>query len=179
MESVLIFAMLIGFFVTLFFTPLWIRKAKQIGLIWEDMHKVGHPKNVAGSGGVVVCFGFVFGVLSYIAINTFVLKTDTTTVEIFALLSTVLIAGFIGFTDDIFGWVRGGLSARFRLFLLLIAAIPLMVINAGNSIMMGIDFGIWYPLIFNNSLTLSETTRKTCLHINIKLFGGGLSIRVL
>jgi len=148
MEKILFSSLLIGFLVTLFFTPLWIKKAKKIGLIWEDMNKLGHPKNVAGSGGLIVIFGFVFGVLSYIAIKTFVLETDITTVEIFALLSTVLIAGIIGFVDDIFGWVQGGLSAKFRIFLLLLSAVPLMVINAGESTMMGINLGLIYPLIF-------------------------------
>ena len=148
METILIIPLLIGFFITLFFIPFWISKAKKIGLVWEDMNKPTHPKNIAGSGGLIVLLGFIIGVLSYIAIKTFVLKTDTTTVEIFALLTTVLIAGIIGFTDDIFGWVHGGLSAKFRIFLLFFAAIPLMVINAGESIMMGINFGIFYPLFF-------------------------------
>jgi UDP-N-acetylglucosamine--dolichyl-phosphate N-acetylglucosaminephosphotransferase len=63
-----------------------------------------------------------------------------------------MIAGIIGFVDDIFGWAHGGLSARLRVFLVLIAAIPLMVINAGSSIVsvpfIGlVDFGLIYPLL--------------------------------
>jgi len=80
-------------------------------------------------------------------LKTFILKTDIYTTQIFALLMTVFLAGFIGFVDDIFGWVKGGLSARFRILLLIFAAIPLMVINAGESSMIGIEFGLWYPLI--------------------------------
>ncbi len=147
MESLLIISLIFSFLVTLFFTPLWIKKAKNIGLIWEDMNKKGHPKNVSGSGGIIVLFGFLFGVLLYIALKTFILKTDIYTTQIFALLMTVFLAGFIGFVDDIFGWVKGGLSARFRILLLIFAAIPLMVINAGESSMIGIEFGLWYPLI--------------------------------
>ena len=147
MELILLISLLLGFFLVLFLTPLWIRKTRKIGIMWEDMNKRGHPK-VSGSGGIVVLFGFIFGVLSYIAIKTFVLETDTTTIEIFALLTTVIIAGVIGFVDDIFGWVHGGLPARFRIFLLLFAAIPLMVINAGESAMMGVEFGLFYPLFF-------------------------------
>lgn len=143
-----IVSLLLGFFATLFFIPIWIKKAKQIGLIWKDMNKIGHPKNVSGSGGLIVCFGFILGILSYIAIKTFVLKVDVTTIEIFALLTTVLIAGLVGFVDDILGWVHGGLSVKFRIFLLFFASIPLVVINAGESVMMGIDFGIFYPLVF-------------------------------
>lgn len=148
MELILIIPLLVGFFTTLFFIPFWIKKIKQIGLIWEDMHKLKHPKNVAGSGGLIVLVGFIFGVLSYIAIKTFILKTNITTIEIFALISTVLIAGFIGFIDDIFGWKQGGLSVKLRIFLVLCAAIPLMVINAGTSEMIGINFGLFYPIFF-------------------------------
>ena len=116
--------------------------------MWEDMHKLKNPKNVAGSGGLIVILGFVIGVLSYIAIKTFILRTNITTVEIFALLTTTLIAGFVGFIDDIFGWIRGGLSVKFRIVLLLFASIPLMVINAGTSEMIGINFGLLYPIFF-------------------------------
>jgi len=147
MEPLLITSLLLGFFATLFFTPLWIKKAKQIGLIWKDMNKPGQPKNVAGSGGLIVILGFDFGVLSYIAIKTFILKINITTIEIFVLLTTILIAGLVGFVDDILGWSHGGLSIRFRIFLLFFASIPLVVINAGESTMMGIDFGLFYPLI--------------------------------
>ncbi|MCW8965860.1 MAG: glycosyl transferase family 4 [Candidatus Pacearchaeota archaeon] len=148
MEKLLILPLLISFFIVLFFTPIWIRKAKKIGLIWEDMNKLKHPKNVAGSGGLIVLLGFVLGVLSYIAIKTFIIKTDILTFEIFALLTTIIIAGIIGFVDDIFGWVRGGLPMKIRIILLIFASIPLVVINAGESTMIGIEFGLFYPLIF-------------------------------
>jgi UDP-N-acetylglucosamine--dolichyl-phosphate N-acetylglucosaminephosphotransferase len=148
MEKILIIPFLISFFISLFTLPFWIKKSKVIGLIWEDMNKPGHPKNVAGSGGLITLFGFIFGVLSYIAIKTFILKTDLTTIEIFASMTTILIAGIVGLVDDILGWTHGGLSAKVRIILLFFAAIPLMVINSGESIMMGIEFGMLYPLVF-------------------------------
>ena len=148
MEKILIIPILLSFFVTLFTIPIWIRKTKKIGLIWEDMNKKGHPKNVAGSGGLIVMFSFILGVLVYIAIKTFYLKTDITTVEIFALLTTVVIAGTIGVVDDILGWIYGGISAKVRIILLFFSAIPLMVVNAGEATMMGINFGLLYPLFF-------------------------------
>lgn len=147
-NPILIVPILLGFFLVLFFMPFWIKKAKVINLIWKDMHKSKHSKKIAGSGGIVVILGFLVGALSYVAIKTFVLKTDIVTLDIFALLSTILIAGFIGFVDDIFGWMKGGLPAKFRIGLLLFAAIPLMVINSGESSMMGIEFGLLYPLFF-------------------------------
>ncbi|MDO8623033.1 MAG: glycosyl transferase family 4 [archaeon] len=147
METILVIPLILSFFLTLLFIPLWIKKAKQVDLIWEDMNKSGKPKNVAGSGGLITILSFIFGVLTYISIKTFVLNTDSTTMEIFALLSSILIALLIGFVDDILGWVYGGISRRFRIALLFFSAIPLMVINAGNSEMLGINFGIIYPLI--------------------------------
>ena len=75
MEPILIIPVIAGFFLTLFFTPLWIKKAKHINLLWEDMNKPKHPKNVAGSGGISILMGFCVGVLLYIAIKTFILKT--------------------------------------------------------------------------------------------------------
>ena len=148
MEPLLIIPFIVAFFLTLFFTHIWIKKARQIGLVWEDMHKSGHPKNVSGSGGIGVFFGFILGTLTYIAIKTFILNTNEVTLQIFALLTTISIVSFVGFIDDLLGWRRGGLSKRSRLILLLSAAIPLMVINAGESSMMGIEFGLLYPLFF-------------------------------
>jgi len=149
---ILIISILISFLATLLIMPSWIKKAKKIGLIWEDMNKHKHPRNVVGSGGIVVLLGFVLGVLSYIAIKTFILETDITTVQIFALLTTVIIAGIIGLIDDFLGWAHGGLSAKFRIFLVFIAAVPLIVINAGESQIsipfLGlVNLGLIYPLI--------------------------------
>jgi len=147
MELLLLATILVSFLCTYFSMPFWIRKAKQIGLIWEDMHKVGHPKNVAGSGGIMVLFGFVLGVLLYLAIKTFYFGNSEDSIFIFALLSSILIIGLVGMLDDLLGWRRKGLSIRSRLALLLFAAIPLMVINAGESTVLGIQFGILFPLI--------------------------------
>ena len=146
MEIILFIPILLSFFITLLGLPVWIRKAKTINLMWEDMNKPEHPKNVAGSGGLITMFSFIFGVLSYIAIKTFILGTDITTIEIFSLTTTVLIAGIIGFVDDILGWHHGGMSARLRIILLFFAAIPLMVINAGESKVLGLEIGLFYAL---------------------------------
>ncbi len=85
------------------------------------------------------------------AIRTFVLEINETTIQIFALLSSITIISFIGLIDDILGW-KIGLGKKLRLFLVFIAAIPLMVINAGYS-NVGVPFigeislGWIYPLI--------------------------------
>jgi UDP-N-acetylglucosamine--dolichyl-phosphate N-acetylglucosaminephosphotransferase len=148
MEPILLLTIFASFFCTFLLIPFWIKKAKQIGLIWEDMNKFERSEKVAGSGGLIVLIGFMIGVLTYIAIITFFLKTDSQILEIFSLLISILFVGFVGFIDDLLGWRKGGLSPRSRIVLVFFAAIPLMVINAGNSTMMGIDLGLFFPLIF-------------------------------
>jgi len=154
MVNLLIFiSFIISFTLVFLTTPFWIRKAKGVGLIWEDMNKPGHPKNVAGSGGIIVVIAFVIGVLYYIAIRTFIIKdSDGIIVQIFALLSVVLILTIVGIIDDLLGWRNKGLSIRSRLFLAFVASIPLVVINAGSSAInfpfLGlINLGLLYPLI--------------------------------
>ncbi len=151
-EPILIISIFISFILTWVFVPRWIDKCKRLGLLWEDMNKKGHPKNVASSGGVVVVMAFILGVLSFIAIRTFIIQIDNIALIVFALLSVILILSIVGLIDDLLGWKHGGLSARFRLFLAIMASIPLVVINAGTHFVNTpwglIDFGIVYPLIF-------------------------------
>lgn len=150
--SILAIPILASFFVTLFLVPFWIRKARQIGLMWDDMNKLSSQK-VAGSGGIITVCGFVSGVLLYIAYIVFILeKYNSHLIETLALLNVILILAGIGLVDDLLGWRRGGLSRRSRLITVCFAAIPLMVINAGKSIVslpfIGvIDLGLIYPLI--------------------------------
>jgi len=149
-EYILILPILVSFLIALFAIPIWIRKAKQIGLVGKDKNKSDHPET-AESGGIVVFVAFIIGVLCYVAIKTFILKTDTTTVDIFALLTTITLAALIGIVDDLFSVVHGGLSNKLRVFLVLFSAIPLMVINAGfseiNLFGTNLNIGILYPLI--------------------------------
>lgn len=151
-ELILIIPILACFFITLFLIPFWIRKAKQIGLIWDDMNKFKKEK-VAGSGGLVVILGFIIGILIFIAYRVFILKSSEYLVEIISLLSSILLLAGIGFIDDIFGWQHGGLSKRSRIILVLFASIPLVVINAGHSLISlpiigEVSLGLVYPLLF-------------------------------
>ncbi len=148
----LILSFVISFILTYFTTPFWIKMAKKVGLVWEDMNKPKRSKNVAASGGIVVVIAFIVGVLYYIAVRTFVMKNlDSINIYIFALLSVVLILAIVGIVDDMLGWKHKGLSRKTRILLALVAAIPLVVINAGTSTMVfpfigPINFGIFYPL---------------------------------
>lgn len=159
MEILLILIILMSFLSTLLIMPIWIKKAKQIGLIWEDMNKLPREKNVAGSGGIIVLLGAILGIFLYIALQTFYFGSiDGVLINIFAIICSMLLVGGIGFIDDLFGWKRGGLSIRSRIILVLFSAIPLMVINAGESTIFGINLGIIYPLVIIPLGILGATT---------------------
>jgi len=131
MEPILIVCLIIAFAATFYTIPSWIKRAKSEGLIGKDVNKKG-LNEVAEAGGITAILGFVLGILVYIAINTFYFKSAENTIEIFSLLTTILLLSFIGMIDDVLGW-KIGLGKRIRIALVLFAAIPLMVIASGNS----------------------------------------------
>ena len=145
MEILLLITIFLSFLTTFLVMPFWIKRAHLEKLTGRDMNK-RNKKKVAEGGGIPVLAGFIIGVLFYIAIRTFYFKDNLSTDEIFALLSVVLIASIVGMIDDLLGWKKG-LSKKIRILMLVFAAIPLMVINAGNSTMMGINLGLLYPLL--------------------------------
>jgi UDP-N-acetylglucosamine--dolichyl-phosphate N-acetylglucosaminephosphotransferase len=115
------------------------------------MNKYSRQK-VSGSGGIVVVLGFLLGVLLYVAYLVFYIDSKVHLVELFALMSSLLILALIGFIDDLLGWQHGGLSRRSRIVLVAIAAIPLVVINAGKSSVAipffgTLNLGLIYPFI--------------------------------
>ncbi|MEM3405629.1 MAG: glycosyl transferase family 4 [Candidatus Pacearchaeota archaeon] len=139
MEYLILFPVMLSFFLTLIILPKWIKKAHEIGLKWKDCNK-NKEVYVAGSGGIIVLFVFVISTLLYVAIKTFYFKTTENVIEILALLTSILLLGMTGLIDDLLGWHRKGLSKRIRIFLCIISAIPLMVINIKNG------YGFFYLL---------------------------------
>jgi UDP-N-acetylglucosamine--dolichyl-phosphate N-acetylglucosaminephosphotransferase len=153
-EIFLYLSILASFFLTLVFVPKWIEKCKHMKLLWEDMNKYKHPKNVASSGGIVVVMAFTLGVLIYIAFRTIYRggSSDSISVLIFALLSSILIFALLGFVDDMIGWHNKGLGKGFRIIIGVFAAIPLIVLNVGDRIMHipflgNVNFGLFFPLL--------------------------------
>jgi UDP-N-acetylglucosamine--dolichyl-phosphate N-acetylglucosaminephosphotransferase len=145
-----VLAILIALFMTIFMTKSWIRVARKVGLVGKDMNKFG-KKEVVEAGGISVVTAFSFSVLLYIFFKTFYLQTDSTLIYVFALLTSVLLACFIGFIDDILGW-KVGLRKWQKPLLTIPISIPLVVINAGTSTMGlpfigAVDFGILFPLL--------------------------------
>jgi len=162
MNIILLIPVILSLILTLLFLPPWIRKSKKVNLLWVDMNKYDKPK-IPGSGGLIVIMSFAISVLAYVAIKTFILNLNVTTIDLFALLTTIILASLIGLVDDFFGWMHGGLSTKLRIFLVLVAAIPLMVINAGSSLInipfLGlVDVGLLYPIILIPLAIVGVTT---------------------
>lgn len=139
-----------SFVTTFFLTKVWIKVAKKSKLVGKDLNKFSKPE-IPEAGGIAFVIGTTFAILLYIFTKTFYLFSTTNLVEILAILLTLLLAGFLGFIDDILGWKKG-LAQWQKPLLTIPIAIPLMVINAGSSTMNipffgQMDFGILYPLL--------------------------------
>jgi len=144
--------LLLSFVLTLFLTKRWIRSAKAAKLVGKDMNKHGYP-STPRSGGLAVAVVICFSLLIYIFLKTFSLvgSPSTNVVEAFAISATVLLAGFIGFIDDVLGW-KEGLSQLQKVLLTVPIALPLTVMNVDQSVMLlpflgNVDLGLLYPLL--------------------------------
>jgi len=151
MEYRLWLVFIIGFIATFLMTRLWIKFAKKEDLVVKDVNKYNKQK-VPSSGGLAVIFGFVLAVLFYIGLSVFVWNRTVHLVEIFAILTAILIISFIGFIDDFTGGWKKGLKQWQKPLLTLPAALPLMAIKAGQSTMTlpflgNIDLVWIYPIL--------------------------------
>jgi len=149
-EYILFSVFAASFIATLLFTPYWIKRAKSVNLVGKDMHKV-YSEPIVEAGGISVIIGFIFGLLVYVAIHIFYFKDDFKSLYILAVMSSILIMTIIGLLDDLLGWKKG-LKQWQKPLIVLIAALPIIVINAGRSIMwvpfLGpIDFGLFYTFL--------------------------------
>ena len=155
MVSLLYLSPILSFLTTLIAIPVFIRYLNRINLLVKDQNKENKPL-VPISGGITVVAGILIGLMCYIFILTFVYKDLTQISIIFAVASMLLLITFIGFLDDLIinktKDASQGLRQWQKPVLTLIAAIPLMVINAGQSVVLVpffgvVDFGLIYPLL--------------------------------
>lgn len=149
MEFILLVSIVISFICSLLVLPYWIKQAKKSGFIGKDMNKFS-KNEVSEAGGIVIVGSFVLSILIYIAIKVFYFKSTENLIELLSILTSILIISNIGFLDDIIGW-KIGLSKKARIISVVFAAIPLMVINAGNSTVFIpffglLNLGLLYPL---------------------------------
>lgn len=132
---------LVSFVITFILTPWTSRHLLQIGISGADMHKKNKPK-LAEMGGLSVAAGFTSAMLAAIAISG-----DEYLVYMLAALSTILIVTIVGIADDLFQ-----LRQDVKTILPVIAALPLVAINAGKHVMSlpvigPVEFGIYYSLV--------------------------------
>lgn len=140
----------LSFIITFLILPYWIKRATQHGLVLPDVHKPD-KRQIPGLGGLIVVFSIVIGTMAYIALHTFYYNNTSSRLYIFAAATSILLAGLIGLVDDLLGR-KIGLRQYQKPILTLIVALPLMVINAGESVMnlpvIGTtNLGLVYPLI--------------------------------
>ncbi len=144
--------LLFSFVLTLFLTKKWIKSANAAKLVGKDMNKHDHPL-IPRSGGLVVSIVICFSLLIYVFLKTFSLLGTPSihVVEVFAISATILLAGFIGFIDDVLGW-KQGLSQFQKVLLTIPIALPLTVMNVNQSVILlpflgNVDLGLLYPLL--------------------------------
>ena len=143
-------SLLLSFAIVLLLEPAWIRVARERGLVGRDMNKPGRVM-VAEAGGVWAIIAASFGLLFYEAWHVYLEGGAYRPVEVYALVSLLLLSAFLGFTDDILGWKKG-LPRWVRVVFMAPVALPLVVIKAGRSIielpLVGtVDLGLLYPLV--------------------------------
>jgi len=144
----LVFLGVVSFFVTFIALPSWIRRAKETGFVGADVHKGG--VEVAELGGVTVVLGVLVSLSLFIAFETFYVGGDSL-VFLLAAVASLLIATMIGMTDDMLG-SRIGLRQNEKVLLTLLVPIPMIVVNAGHSVMKfpivgQVELGLLYPVV--------------------------------
>ena len=156
MIKAILFVSGISFFVTLMVLPWLIRYLKKIELFVIDQNKEDKPL-IPISGGLAVTAGILAAFMGLIFVKTFFQQlTSDAHIIIFALLVSLLTVSFIGFIDDILVKKTRessyGLKQWQKPLLTMIAAIPLVAVKAGTTVITvpfygSFDVGIFYPLI--------------------------------
>jgi UDP-N-acetylglucosamine--dolichyl-phosphate N-acetylglucosaminephosphotransferase len=153
----------LAFVVCFFLTKWWIKTAKSHkSMMQPDMNKYNKKILVPKTGGIVIAISFVVSIFIYIFFKTFILNSPIHTIEILTIVITLLLACFIAFIDDIFGWEKSSISGYKKILMTIPIAVPLMIINAGHSIVNlpffgEVSLGILYPLVLIPLLIVGTT----------------------
>src|SRR3989344_722441 len=162
MNYIVIFSAFLAFLTTIYSIKWFIRYAWRIELVVKDQNKKDKPL-VPISGGIAVMAGIFIGLSSFIFFNTFIgngfdnYLGDKALNFLFASIVSILMITFVGFVDDLI--IKSDKSSSVGLkqwqkpLLTLVAAIPLIIVNAGVTTMQlpflsRIDVGLFYPLLF-------------------------------
>lgn len=157
-----IISSLISFFAVLFLAPSMKKFMEKVRITGFDQQKRERPK-MATSAGVLLMAGSLLGGFFFVGINTFLMHMPIDITYLLAAYNSIIIITFIGFLDDLHVSkkprknkgvedYRIGLKQWQKPLLTLPAAIPLMAVTAGTSVMnlpfLGdVDLGIVYPLL--------------------------------
>ena len=138
---------LVSFTVSFAGFPIIIPRLKRAGIVGKNMNSQS-KEQIPEMGGLMIAVGFGAGIVTSIFLRTyFDLFLSVSLTSILAALSTILIVVIIGVFDDLIS-----ISQRDKAFLPAFAALPLMAIKEGYSMIripfLGIvNFGIFYPLV--------------------------------
>jgi len=155
MKYAAIVCAIISFLVVFLVTPKIIRYMRKIGLVVDDMNKEDKP-SVPVAGGLAVMGGVFFGLMTYVFMRTFLYNDSSSLLFLFAATTCILVISLVGFIDDLLVRKLDGKYVGFKQWqkplLTLVAAVPLMVVNAGTTAVNfpffgTVDFGLVYPLI--------------------------------
>ena len=120
-----VLVVLISFFATLLISPKLMRRLAFKKLVSRDMNKPDKP-SVPKYGGIAIVFGFALAVLISLQLRSASMNHE---LMLAAICSTVIIA-LIGLLDDVLD-----IPDKYRVLLPVFAALPLIVVKAGTSVM--------------------------------------------
>lgn len=146
-----IVAFVISFGVTFFLMPKWIKYAKELNIVGQDMHKVDKTE-IPEAGGLIVISAIVFALLFYASVQIFLMENQKAMMFVVGSIGSILCVAIIGIMDDFRGW-KIGLKQWQKPLLTLPAAIPFLLVNFNRTTMdlpfIGIqDMGIVVPFLF-------------------------------
>ncbi len=157
-----------AFLVTTLALPYFQRYFHNLGVTGIDQQKANKPR-LPTSGGVPVSFGAFLGLMLFVAISTFEssLSLHLSAPDLTHILAATLACfsiSIVGLFDDLYvrrtittnasaaREYRVGLSQWEKPLLTLVAAVPLMAVEAGTTVLNlpivgSFNFGILYPLL--------------------------------
>jgi len=160
-------SVLISFLTTFLLTPRIMEFLRAAQIVAVDLHKKDRPR-LPASGGICVGAGVLAGILFFVGVHTFSpalssLGSQTSSIELLAVISSILIVTISGLLDDLnvktkAMQTKDGINVKIvfpqwvKPLLTLPAAVPLMVISAGRPTMTlpfigAVPFGSLYPLV--------------------------------
>ncbi len=163
---IFLISLAVTFVATMLVVPKTIVFLRNISVVGKDVQKKGCPE-VPEMGGLPVLIGFLAGMLLYTATNTFYFRNEAY-IGLLAAMLTVTLITLIGMLDDLTALLkpnfsrfnrtdhksvkRVGFRQRHKFLLPLPAAVPLMAVQSGVSVVSipfvgSIDIGILYPLL--------------------------------